>query len=95
MTVVATVAEQRQLRAEVIAEGFKSWIPCTTVFASDHPGEQTVFAIPSQTRVGVYHLANHQRCGCHDSRRRSGPCKHVRAVRLVLRQLNVIPEYAF
>lgn len=92
LTVARTVAERRQQRAEVLAADYFHWIPCTTRFAGSARGDQTVFAIPSQSVAGKYHLASLDRCGCWDAIRRSGPCKHQRAIRIVLTQLGLIQQ---
>lgn len=89
-----TVAEQRQGRAEVLAADFHKWIPCTTNFAGRAPGNTIAFAIPSQTRAGLFHIASLShggRCGCWDSIRRSGRCKHIRALQIVARQFGLLP----
>jgi hypothetical protein len=92
LTVGKTVAEQRAFRAEVIASNFRQWIPVRTRFCGGAPGGTAAYAIPSQTRLGLYHIANLDRCGCFDSRRRAGACKHRRAIRIVLAQHNLRPE---
>lgn len=90
LTVAKTVAERRAQRAEVLASLFTSWIPCTTRFAGSARGDQTVFAIPSQSVLGKFHLATQDRCGCWDAARRSGSCKHMLAIRIVLQQLGLL-----
>jgi hypothetical protein len=96
LTVGRTVAERRRQRAEVLAADFVKWIACTTRFAGDVRGASTVFAIPSQSVLGKYHLATSERCGCWDAQRRSGHCKHMLAIRIVLTHLGLIqrPSWA-
>lgn len=92
LTVAKTVAERRVQRAEVLAANAHQWIPCSTRFAGSARGESVVWAIPSQSVLGLFHLATDSGCGCNDSRRRSGRCKHQLAIRLVLAQHGIRPE---
>lgn len=92
LTVGKTVAAQRKQRAEVLASNFRQWIPCQTNFCGGAKGGAIVWAIPSQTVLGLFHLATDRSCGCNDSRRVSGACKHQLAIRLVLGQFNLRPE---
>lgn len=82
---MSTAVELRQSRAEVlVSRATAAWISCTT-----RDGE-VAFGIPSQTQVGVYHIATADSCTCKDATYRSGPCKHVRAVRLALEQFGLV-----
>lgn len=88
---MSTAVELRQARAEVlVSRATSAWIPCTTRDGG------TAFGIPSQTHTGVYHIATADSCTCKDATYRSGPCKHVRAVRLAVVQFGLTqPEEGF
>lgn len=85
LTVAPTVAERRVQRAEVLASIVDKWLPVT------FKDGRSAWAIPSQSVAGKFHIATHDRCGCWDSVRRSGRCKHQLAVRIILRQHGLWP----
>jgi hypothetical protein len=67
----------------------------TTRFCGSVKGGTAAYAIPSQSVLGLYHIATLAaggRCGCWDAQRRSGRCKHVLALRIVARQFDLVPD---
>jgi hypothetical protein len=77
MTVEITAENPRSIRAIEIAAGAASWIKCRT-----RDGRK-LYAVPSRSRSGLYHLVDCQTCDCMDARRHPGQaCMHQLAVHL-------------
>lgn len=88
MSVTISSEDPRSIKALEIAAGAGQWIKCRT------RDGQTLYAVPSQSKPGAYHLTDPQSCDCQDFKRHglSGArlghagehraCKHVLAVRL-------------
>jgi hypothetical protein len=77
MVVTISAQNPRSIRAVEIAVGAASWIRCRT------KDGRKLYAVPSRSVSGLYHLVDCQACDCMDARRHPGqPCMHVLAVRL-------------
>jgi hypothetical protein len=88
MPIVISAEDPRSIKALEIAAGAGQWIKCRT------RNGQKAYAVPSQSKPGVYHLVDASECDCQDFRRnglngaRIGQtgghqhCKHILAVRL-------------
>jgi hypothetical protein len=88
MTITISAEDARSIKAIEIAAGAGQWLKCRT-----RDGRK-LYAVPSQSEPGVYHLTDAQSCDCQDFKRHglSGvrlghtgehrPCKHILAVRL-------------
>ena len=88
MTITISAEDPRTIKALEIAADAAHWIKCRT-----RDGRK-LYAVPSQSKPGVYHLTDAQSCDCQDFKRHglSGArlghagehraCKHVLAVRL-------------
>jgi hypothetical protein len=76
MTIEITAETPRSIRAIELAAGAAQWLKCRT-----RDGRK-VYAVPSRSKVGLYHLADRQACDCQDFKRHNSPCMHVLAVRL-------------
>lgn len=77
------LADPRAAKALVIAADAGQWLKCRT-------GDgRKLYGIPSQSKRGMYHMANTQQCDCPDfTRWHRGDCKHVLAVRLHVALVN-------
>jgi hypothetical protein len=77
VTITISADEPRSIRALELAAGAAQWLKCRT-----RDGKK-VSAVPSRSKVGLYHLVDCQACDCMDARRHPGQaCMHVLAVRL-------------
>jgi hypothetical protein len=76
MTITIDTNDARSRRALRIAAEAGQWAKCRRRDGSK------VYAVPSQSVPGVYHLADLRSCTCQDFERHGGPCKHVLAIRL-------------
>jgi hypothetical protein len=87
MTITISSDNPRSIRAIEIAAGAASWIKCRT-----RDGRK-LYALPSRSRSGLYHLVDCQACDCMDARRHPGQaCMHVLAVRLHCELAKVQPQ---
>jgi len=87
MTVEITAQNPRSIRAVEIAVGAASWIRCRT------KDGRKLYAVPSRSVSGLYHLVDCQACDCMAARRHPGQaCMHVLAVRLYGELAKVQPQ---
>jgi uncharacterized Zn finger protein len=76
VTITISSEDPRSLKAVQIAAEAGQWAKCHRRDGSK------VYAVPSQSAPGVYHLADFHTCTCPDFQRRQHACKHVLAIRL-------------
>jgi SWIM zinc finger len=86
MTITVSTSDPRSVKALAILAGAEQWQRGHT------KSGRSFYAIPSQVKAGLFHMADARGCSCRDFQRpwdkrgagSSGPCKHMLAVRLFL-----------
>jgi hypothetical protein len=85
VTIVIDPTDARSIRALDVLATAPDWL-ATRVRREDGSAVKA-YAIPSQSRPSLRHLADCRACTCEDYLRRGVPCKHVLAVRLHVARL--------